>query len=747
VIFAILVIGFSGLVAQILLLRELLVSFYGNELTVGVILANWVVLEALGALSFGRLIDRIKNKLAMLVILNILFLVSFPLCIWGVRTFKLIFGLPLGLGVGIGTIFWISLVFSLPISFTHGGLFSSCAKIYAASSQSKGASAGRVYFWETLGTILAGVVFTYFMIPHFNSFQIAGAIAILNTIVCLYLLFEEKTGHLLLKGLSVILLAALLYLFSNAGWNNLHQASIKRQWRNFDVLDYANSIYGNIVVTKRQDQYTFFSNGLPVITTPLPDLVFVEEFANIPLLFHPQPKKILVVSGGAGGVINEILKMPTVSRVDYVELDPLILDMLKAYPTDLTQRELQDERVTTINLDGRFFLNQTDAKYDVIYLGLSEPSDLQSNRLFTKEFFKLVKNRLMPEGILTFTLSGSLTYLSKDLRDLNACILNSLRDVFSCVRVIPGDFNLFLACDSEGMIQVNSSLINQRIQSRNIKVNLLLPRYIDYRLHQRWQDWFYSSFKDATQKSNADFSGFALFKTLSIWNAKFSPSLGGIFCILEKISLGSLISFIFGLTLIFLIIKSVHPRFSRFAIPYSIATTGFFGMLINLVIIFAFQAVYGYLYFQIGMLIAVFMSGAALGSLLLSHYLERVKRNLGLFASLEIAVILSVFIILFLILSGPSRFIFFVLCFISGFWTGTQFPLANKMYLNVKSQNFGTSVGLIYSADLFGGWLAGILSGILFLPLLGLVNTCIVISGLKLSSLIFLLLSRKAISN
>ena len=746
-IFAILAIGFSGLIAQVLLLRELLVSFYGNELTVGVILANWVILEALGALSFGRLIDRIKDKLSALIILNILFLVSFPLCIWGVRTFKAMLGLPLGLGVGIGTIFWISLIFSLPISFTHGGLFSSCAKIYSASCQSKGASAGRVYFWETLGTILAGVVFTYFMIPRFNSFQIAGAVAILNTIVCLCLLLEQRNGHLLLKGLSVILLAALLYLFSNASWNNVHRVSIKRQWRNFDVLDYANSIYGNIVVTKRQDQYTFFSNGLPVITTPLPNLVFVEEFANIPLLFHPQPKKILVVSGGAGGLLNEILKMPTVSRVDYVELDPLILDMLKAYPTDLTQRELQDKRVMTINLDGRFFLNQTDTKYDLIFLGLSDPSDLQSNRLFTQEFFRLVKSRLMPEGILTFTLSGSLTYLSKDLRDLNVCILNSLKDVFSCVKVIPGDFNLFLASDSAGIIQVDSSLINQRIKSRNIKVNLLLPGYIDYRFHQRWQDWFYNSLKDATQKSNTDFSGFALFKALSIWNAQFSPGLGGVFSILEKISLGLLVSLILGLTLIFLIIKSVNHKFARFAIPYSIGTTGFFGMLINLVIIFAFQVVYGYLYFQIGMLIAVFMSGAALGSLLLSHYLERVKRDLVLFASLEIAVILSVFIILLLILSGPSRFIFFILCFIAGFWTGTQFPLANKMYLNIQSQNFGTSIGLIYSADLFGGWLAGMLSGILFLPLLGLVNTCIVISGLKLSSLIFLLFSRKAISN
>ncbi|MGD9015678.1 MAG: fused MFS/spermidine synthase, partial [Candidatus Omnitrophota bacterium] len=652
-------------------------------------------------------------------------------------------GLPLGLGVGMATIFWVSLIFSLPISFTHGGLFSCCAKIYSVAHQSKGASAGRVYFWETVGTILGGVVFTYLMLPRFNSFEIVAVVSTLSCLVCLCLLFKHQAGNRILKGLSAILLVILIYLSINFSWSNIHQISIKKQWSNIDVLDYANSIYGNIVVTKREGQYTFFSNGLPVITAPLPDLVFVEEFANIPLLFHPQPKRVLVISGGAGGLINQILKMPTIDEVDYVELDPLILDMLRSYPTDLTQRELGDKRVMTINLDGRFFLNQTDSRYDLIYLGLSDPSDLQSNRLFTEEFFKLAKDRLMPDGILAFTLSGSLTYLSFDLRDLNACILNSLENIFSYVRIIPGEFNLFLASNSSHIVRINSSLINQRIVQRGISTNLLLPAYINYRFHQRWQDWLANSLKGATPKNNTDFSGFALFKTLSIWSAKFSPALRGVFFALERITLNLILWLILGLTLILLIIKLVNSKFSSLAIPYSIATTGFFAMLINLVIIFAFQVIYGYLYFQIGMLITVFMAGAASGSILVSRYLERARRNLIWFAGLEIAAILSIFMICFLILSIPARSIFFFLCFVAGFWPGAQFPLANQMHLRGKTNNFGSSIGLIYSADLFGGWLAGILSGILFLPLLGLVNTCLVLLALKLSSLIFLVFSRR----
>jgi spermidine synthase len=90
----ILVVGSSGLVAQVLLLRELLVSFYGNELTIGVILANWIMSEALGVLVIGKFIDRIKNKINILIILQLVFSLTLPLSIYLSRIFKIVLGIP-----------------------------------------------------------------------------------------------------------------------------------------------------------------------------------------------------------------------------------------------------------------------------------------------------------------------------------------------------------------------------------------------------------------------------------------------------------------------------------------------------------------------------------------------------------------------------------------------------------------------------------------------------------------------------
>ncbi|MBU1727007.1 MAG: spermine synthase, partial [Candidatus Omnitrophica bacterium] len=97
----ILVIGSSGIAAQIILLRELLVSFYGNELTVGVILANWILIEAIGVYWMGRILSRAKNPVNLFFILQFIFSLTLPASVYFARTFKTFSGIPFGEGIGI----------------------------------------------------------------------------------------------------------------------------------------------------------------------------------------------------------------------------------------------------------------------------------------------------------------------------------------------------------------------------------------------------------------------------------------------------------------------------------------------------------------------------------------------------------------------------------------------------------------------------------------------------------------------
>ena len=755
-IFAIFIMGLSGIIAEIVLLRELLITFYGNELSIGIILANWLILEAIGAFLLGKRIEYSRRKLEAFISLTIFFSIAFPIAIYLSRIVKEIIGVIPGEGLGLIPIFFSSFFILLTVSISHGALFTFGCKLYSEYSRQKDAtSIGRVYIYETLGTIAGGIGLTYFLIPYFHSLEIALGIALLNIFLCLCLLLGSR--HKMLTGISMIFLFLIGFLILSGGGDLIHSSSIKAQWRGQEVVHYQNSIYGNVTVTKRGEQYTFFSDRIPIITAPDPDIAFVEEFVHLPMLSHPRPREILLIGGGVGGLINEILKHPSLERIDYAELDPLILEVVKKFTVPLTETELSDARVNIEYMDGRLFVKTTPRKYDLVLVGLSNPSDLQVNRLFTKEFFTLVKKRLKEEGILAISLPGSLTYLGEELRDLNACIINTLKEVYPYVRIIPGEFNLFLASISPEVSFTSHIQLSQRLKDRNLKLSLLIPAHIEYKLSPRWLNWFLESLEGGTKKINQDFLPTGLFYSLSYWNARFSPYMQKLFRIFETISLRRFFILLAFLTLVFSPFAFKSKKSIRLSVPLCITTTGFAGMIFNLVLIFAFQALYGYVFHWIGLLVTALMAGIAVGSLRMTSLLERIKNEFGLFIKIELAIILfsAILPVVFLIqnpyLDRPGTFflqaIFLVLSFFSGFLIGAQFPLANKIYFTFAAKlgkpNLSGTAGLLYGSDLFGGWIGGIIGGVILLPILGLFKACMVIVMLKVVSLIIFAVSTR----
>lgn len=772
IITAIFATGFSGIVAQILLLRELLITFCGNELSIGIILANWLILESAGAFLLGKRIEKFKYKIEIFAGFILLFSLSLPLAVYVARIFKEIIGVAAGEGLGLLPIFYSSLFILLPVSLSHGALFTFGCKVYSLHSKENASSIGQVYIYETLGTIAGGIVFTYLFILFFNSVEIAFGLALLNLIMCVFLLgfFWRGKESLFRKAVGVFSAIAMVlfgYIIFSSKANEIHLFSIKQKWKGQEVVHYQNSIYGNVTVTRRGEQYNFYSDGVPVISVPTPDITFVEEFVHFPMLAHAHPEKVLIISGGAGGVINEVLKHPSVKRVDYVELDPLILEMVEKFPTALTETELKNPVVNIKHIDGRLYVKQTPCKYDVVLIGFSNPQDLQVNRFFTEEFFSEVLEKLNEQGILVVNLPGSLSYISEELKNLNACIINTLKRVFPRVRIIPGDgVNLFLASMSKDVLLFGHSQLSSRLKKRNVKVNLLIPAHIEYRLNRRWVDWFLSSTKGGTERTNRDFYPLGLFYSISRWNARFSPYMRGVFKWFEKINLQLFFAFISFFTVMFLLIYFKFKKLSRIGIPLCITTTGFSGMIFDLALIFAFQSLYGYVFYWIGLLVTAFMAGIVAGSLLMLRNLERIKKDIALFLKLEGAIIVFTVILplLFILLSSCLKYavaypflkvVFLLLCFLSGILVGAEFPLANKIYLAPRVQNkkeglktetgrtpnLSHSAGLLYGADLFGGWVGGIFGGVIFLPVLGIMGACAVVIMLKASSLIFLAVS------
>jgi spermidine synthase len=770
---SLLIMGLSGIVAQILLLRELLISFLGNELTLGIILANWLILEAIGSFTIGKSVEKVERKVEIFVFFQLFFSAALPFTIYLCRIFKNILLTTPGEGLGFVPIFYSSFLILLPITLPHGALFTYGSKLYsqyirpvaslgfaerrAPRGEKDASSIGKVYVFETIGSIIGGLLMTFLLIQYLNSFEIALIISLINALISTILVWPAPRSPNYPLQIALWVLSGLLsfvfgYSLLSQTSSVIHQSSIHSQWRNLNVIHNENSVYGNITVTKRGEQFTFFANGVPTITTPVPDIASVEDFVHFPMLFHEKPESVLILSGGVGGMIYEILKYP-VKQVDYVELDPLLLELVQKFSTPLTQSELADKRVRTHYADSRFFVKRTRDRFDIIFVGLPAPQELQTNRLFSSEFFNSAKEKMNPDGIIVLTLPGSLTYISPELRDLNGCILDTLKGVFRFVKIIPGDVNLYLASNSIPFKKVTTEEIIKRFAARKTQSSLFTKSYLKFRLHERWMKWFSQSMVRKGVQINSDFRPVGVFLSLSYWNALFSPYLTGIFKWFEGFSLRISIAFMIFFTLLMAVIFIKRPHLSRQSIPYAIFTTGWAGMMFNLGVIFTFQTFYGYLYHQIGLLIAIFMFGVALSSFYMTRHLGRIEQDSHLFLKIETRLILFSFIFPFVFLI-PSQYletpaiallvypVFLTMSFLSGAWIGLQFPLATKIYLDtpVKEEKLGHTAGLIYGADLLGGFLGGLFGGILLLPILGLKESCFMMAMVKISSgLLFLL--------
>jgi spermidine synthase len=338
--FALVLMGFTSLVVQTLLIREFLIVFLGNELTVGLILANWIILEALGSSLLSRLSLNAKRPKLTYALLQSGIALYLPLGIFFIRTIKNILGLTLGEGIGILPIFFSSFFILAPLSLFDGAQFPFGCRILSDAQGRPLESAGKVYILEAIGFILAGPIFTYLLITKLNSFSIAFSLGLINLFSGLFLL-KRKISDTLTKTFFIIMsvLFIIITLTFFGPEKTIHRLSISKQWQGQKVLSYQNSIYGNLAVTKSKDQYTFYTDGIPIITTPVPDITFIEERAHFSMLSHPHPKNVLLLSGGAGGVIREILKYP-IEKLTYAELDPLLIKLIKDFPTDLTKTEL-----------------------------------------------------------------------------------------------------------------------------------------------------------------------------------------------------------------------------------------------------------------------------------------------------------------------------------------------------------------------------------------------------------------------
>lgn len=757
IIFALTLLGFSSMVSQIVLCKELFIVFYGNELSLGLTLASWLFWIGLGSWGIGRwLADKLTHKLTVFSLTQILLSVLLPLTILAIRFIPWVFRFAPGEIIGFFPMGFITLVLLFPVCVLSGFLFVLGCEIYKGSAnggqspelaEGHSRTIGYVYILEAIGATLGGLLTSLYLIRIFSPLQIMWLLGILNLFSSGLLLARRK---LLCFFTAVILLGSILFLVSGK-IDRINRYSLGKQWRGFEVLASENSVYGNIVVTKRENLYSLFVNGLYDFTVP--DELTAERNAHFPLLEHPHPKAALLIGGGVSGQLKEALKHP-VEKVDYVELDPLVVDMARRYLP--ANEAFSDPRVTIVtNMDGRRFVRTTANKYDVVMMSLPEPYTAQLNRFYTLEFFTLIKNLLKEQGIFSFCLYSNPNYISTEQVSLYAVLKETLQKVFPEVKVTPGESNYFLAAKQKGILSLDWRFLMDRLKQRNIQTKYMREYYLYNELSPERIDFFEKRLarSKADLVINKDFHPIAYYYDMVLWSSQFRHGFRRIFDAInpQRIYLGTLALYLVLALPIFF--KAVRRKVPSWGVLTCVATTGFAEITFQIITLLSYQVLYGYVYHKLGLILTSYMMGLILGGWLITRKLNKdTGHNLFIKTQIAICIYPLVLPVLFWVFSGlkspfsfwlGSNIIFPFLPIIAGIIGGFQFPLANSIYLKSIKAHAGYSAGLTYGIDLFGSCVGAGLTLVILVPIIGIFEVCILAAGLNLIGLFLLVYERR----
>ncbi len=750
-IIAFILIGFAATIGQILVLRELLTVFSGSELAVAVVLAAWLSWTAIGAFWGGKISQYHRDDPSLFGFLQGLSGLIIAGTIFFIRSARTLFNAGAGELVTLGQMLAISFITLVPFCLISGILFSLACTILAAQIPRWGRSPGLVYFFEGLGAGVGGLLFTLVLIHHFSAIQIVSAIAILLCGSGLVMIKLSDRGHPVYFSVLIIALLCLAIVQYQSG--RLDKMSRQWQWSGFLLIESQETIFGQTVVVSKENQISFFESG--VWNFAVPDQLTAEQAVHYALLQHPEPQSVLLIGGGVSESLAQLLQHPSIRQVEYVELDPKLIQLGKTHLPAQVTAALDDPRVVVHHEDGRRHLALSSNLYDVVLVNLPEPFTAQINRFYTIEFFRLAASKMGDSGVFFFTASAAETALGPIQARYLKLLYRTALGGFQEVVVFPGQTARFFCSNSRGALTTQPEILVQRLQERRLQLRYVQDHYMLWDLSPLRQETFMAMIDQANETGvNSDLNFRAYSYNLLMWGSQYSRMIGRAFAAMSKQTMwiGVLILCVIAVVLSFgQLLKSNAYQFRKLGVLYAVSIFGLTGISLQILIIFAFQVFFGYVYHKIGLLLALFMVGLAMGSVSLSYYPRGRRAQIRAFAAFQFILACFCLALLFVVVFFHNRVAmshesflyretFSLVSLAAGFIGGTHFPLANRL-LTQDHKQVGRTAGLIYAVDLSGSFLGCLLVGLVLIPVAGILQTLMFLALVNLTAVLPLLVT------
>ncbi|MDI9571290.1 MAG: hypothetical protein QM278_11370 [Pseudomonadota bacterium] len=719
-------IGLISLLGQVILLRELAVAAYGVELIYLYALGVWLLCAAAGALMGRRRFVAAGSIAVALIALAILL----PAAVTFVRASRLLFvGAP-GAYLPFSQQLLIPVLALGPIGLLSGFLFPPAATLYIEARPGATRTLAGAYGIESLGALAGGLLAVLSL--QFNL-SMAAVTLLTSAFIAMNGLATPRGkggGSAWLAG--ALAAAALIALPGASRIDRMTSA-----WNHSDLVVVGETAYGRIVVTGRSGQAAVFENDVLALET---EGIEGETFAHLVALQHPRPRRVLLLGGGTEGIVAA-LRRHGPERIDVVELNERMVGMVLPQLPPEHRQALTTPPARLVFADPRAFLRGGDPggrlsppdNYDLILVAMPGPASGQGNRFYTREFFRICATRLRPGGILGLRLRAAENIWPPPLARRMAAIHRALQGEFPRVLFLPGTTNIVTA--SVAPLPEDAASLSARWVARGIEARLVRPAYIEYLFANDRFEEIRRRLTETETAANSDLQPVCYRLALQLWLSKFFPRASLLDFSLSRPVLSrplAAVSLLAVVGLLFLVRTS--PAGRRIVLA---AVAGFAGMILQNVLLLYYQVKNGALYQDIGLLMASFMAGLALGALLTHRRLPAGKlRRVGVPACF---FTLAALIHLILFRQGglglPS---IAALLALSGFFSGALFAQAavaadpdcpdgaerhgfpaDPACPDDPGRNRGLAAPL-YAADLLGGAAGAVLGGLILIPAAGL---------------------------
>lgn len=257
----------------------------------------------------------------------------------------------------------------------------------------------QVLTFDYLGALGVAVAFPLLLVPHLGLVRTGLFFGLLNVGVAVWALWLFRAELRALKRHALACAASLALLVVGMVYaDQLSTWAEDRFYGEHIVLKHS-SAYQRIVLTESQAGVRLFLNGNLQFHSR-DEYRYHEALVHPAMAAHGAPRKVLILGGGDGMALREVLRYPSVQQATLVELDPKMTELFASAPRlrALNGDALRDRRVRVVNTDAFGWLEQTDESFDIILIDFPDPSNFALGKLYTASFYKLVDQHLNASG-------------------------------------------------------------------------------------------------------------------------------------------------------------------------------------------------------------------------------------------------------------------------------------------------------------------------------------------------------------